>query len=182
MAWVVSGNLRGPKGDPGEPGQDGAPGADGASGASGVPGASGERGPEGPPGQQGEPGLSLEVAGTLTDHADLPANPKPGTAYIINGLLYIADASGWPADGAGVAFQGPEGPRGPEGPPGASGAAGQDGSDGVDGQDGAPGEKGDQGERGSLWFSGDGVPSGITGAQPQDKYIDLQTGDVYSFS
>lgn len=164
MAWVVAANLRGPKGD------------DGA------------RGPEGPEGPAGPPGLSLEVSGTLADYGDLPANPKPGTAYIIGGLLYVADQSGWPADGAGVPFQGPEGPRGPEGPAGADGSDGRDGRDGVDGEDGsdgaagADGADGADGERGSFWFYGNGAPGVIDGAKSQDMYLDVASGDVYSFS
>ena len=158
---------------PRQPRRGRSPGADGA------PGLKGDTGPEGPEGPAGPPGLSLEVSGTLASHADLPPNPKPGTAYIIAGLLYIADASGWPADGAGIPFQGPEGPRGPKGDTGDKGDRGDAGSDG---SDGAPGADGAPGVRGSLWFNGDGVPSGITGAQAGDKYLDNQTGDVYTFN
>lgn len=182
MSWVVSGNLKGPQGDPGLPGQDGVPGQDGAPGASGEKGDTGERGPEGPEGPAGPPGLSLEVSGTLGSHADLPANPKPGTAYIIGGLLYIADATGWPSDGDGVPFQGPEGPRGPAGDKGEKGDPGADGADGAAGADGADGAQGEPGVRGSLWFRGDGVPSGVIGAQAGDLYLDTQTGDVYGFN
>ena len=182
MAWVTTGNLTGPKGDPGTPGTPGVKGDPGADGAKGADGAPGERGPEGPEGPAGPPGLSLEVSGTLPNYAALPANPKPGSAYIIGGLLYVADATGWPADGDGVPFQGAEGPRGPKGDTGEKGDKGDPGTNGSDGAKGADGAPGSPGARGSLWYSGDGVPSGITGAQAGDKYLDNQTGDVYTFS
>lgn len=175
MAWVATGNLKGTPGEKGDKGDPGNPGVDGV----GVKGDTGERGPEGPEGPAGPPGLSLEVSGTLASHAALPANPKPGTAYIINGLLYVADATGWPADGDGVQFQGPEGPRGPAGDKGEKGDAGSDGANGAKGDrgdDGAPGAAG------TKWFSGDGVPSGVIGAVAGDLYLDRQTGDLYSFS
>ena len=170
MSWLVAGNLKGPKGD------DGDPGVKGDQGDPGVKGDPGNVGPEGPEGPVGPPGLSLEVSGSLADYADLPANPAPGTAFIVNGLLYIATASGWPADGDGVPFQGPQGVSGGQGVPGDKGDKGDDGVAGADGADGAPGV------RGSQWFSGAGVPNGITGTLAGDFYLDTATGDIYSFS
>lgn len=184
MAWTVAGNVRGPqgpkgdqgevgpKGDQGEQGIQGPKGDAGAPGDKGDPGErgpQGDQGPEGPQGPQGvagDPGAGIEVAGTVASYGDLPANPKPGTAYILGGLLYVADQTGWPAEGSGVPFQGPEGPVGPQGNAGPAGA---------------PGEKGDAGERGSLWYVGAGAPN-VVGAKPQDFYLDTATGDVYSFS
>lgn len=170
MAWTTVGNIKGVKGDKGDPGEAGVPGDPG------VKGDPGERGPEGPEGPAGPPGLSLEVAGTLASHADLPADPKPGTAYIIGGLLYIADATGWPADGDGVPFQGPQGTTGAKGDKGDPGDKGDQGDPGNDGADGV------QGQRGSQWFTGAGVPAGVAGSEPGDIYLDTQTGDIYTFS
>ena len=188
MAWVTTGNLKGPKGDAGDdglPGADGAPGTPGTPGLPGDKGDTGEQGPEGPRGPEGPPGLSLEVSGTLASYGDLPANPAPGTAYIVNGLLYIASASGWPADGDGVPFQGNEGPAGQKGDTGEKGDKGDPGNDGADGTNGAAGADGADGApgvRGSLWFYGAGVPSGIAGVLAGDLYLDTQTGDVFTFS
>jgi len=176
MAWVAAGNLKGTKGDPGDPGL---PGADGAPGV-GEKGDRGEVGPEGPRGPEGPPGLSLEVSGTFATYAELLAvTAAPGMAYIVNGLLYIGTASGWPAEGAGVPFQGNEGPAGEKGEPGEKGDAGSDGAPGSAGADGAPGAPG---QRGSVWFTGAGVPSGLTGVAAGDLYLDTQTGDFYTFN
>jgi hypothetical protein len=46
---------------------------------------------------------------------------------------------------------------------------------------GPPGPPGPTGARGSIWFSGPGVPIGITGAIDGDMYLDELTGDVYRF-
>lgn len=63
--------------------------------------------------------------------------------------------------------QGPQGPQGVQGTPGTPGAAGTNGTNGV---------------RGSLWYTGTGAPSGITGALAGDQYLDTASGNVYTFS
>jgi hypothetical protein len=42
-----------------------------------------------------------------------------------------------------------------------------------------PGKDGIDGRRGSLWFYGNGKPGVILGAISRDKYLDVDTGDVY---
>jgi len=171
MAWLVAGNLKGPKGD------DGSAGVKGDQGDPGVKGDAGNVGPEGPEGPVGPPGLSLQVSGTFATYAELVAvTPTPGLAYIVGGLLYVATAGGWPADGDGVPFQGPQGVTGGQGDKGDKGDTGNAGAPGADGANGAPGV------RGSAWYSGAGVPNGITGTLPGDFYLDTATGDIYSFS
>jgi hypothetical protein len=53
---------------------------------------------------------------------------------------------------------------------------------GVPGDPGEPGEPGAPGVRGSLWFDGHGLPASVPGAQAGDHYLDLDTGNVYTFS
>lgn len=165
MAWNVTGNLRGPVGSTG---------ATGPAGSVGPAGASGAQGPQGAGGIQGEPGISLDINGTVATYSALPTG-APGEAYIVaaDGLLYFHDGTGFPADGAGVPFVGPQGPVGAQG---VQGDPGDVGEAGPAGNDGAPGA------RGSLWFTGAGVPSGISGSMAGDLYLDTQTGDVYSLS
>jgi hypothetical protein len=78
------------------------------------------------------------------------------------------------------------GTRGPAGPQGAPGAAGQDGAPGAAGQDGAPGAAGQDGAPGAaghIRFQGDGVPDPDTpGLVTGDTYLDISTGDVYTFT
>jgi hypothetical protein len=66
--------------------------------------------------------VSLDIEGTVPTYADLPASPVEGSAYVVaaDGLLYFFDGTTFPADGAGVPFQGPQGIQGIQGVPGAS--------------------------------------------------------------
>lgn len=170
MAWTVSGNIRGPQGPQGDEGPEGPQGPQGDTGA---------QGPTGADGAQGTAGVSLDIEGSVATYADLatldPA-PAAGQAWIVtaDGLLYYYDATtGFPADGSGVPFQGPQGPTGSQGIQGVQGDPGDTGPTGDTGADGT---------RGSLWYTGAGVPSGITGAQANDMYLNTSNGDVYSFS
>lgn len=56
---------------------------------------------------------------------------------------------------------GPAGPQGPPGPQGPTGTTGQ---------------------RGTVWYTGSGLPGTISGALPGDKYVNLDNGNVYTFS
>lgn len=165
MAWNVTGNLKGPVG---------ATGATGAQGPTGPTGPTGAQGPVGAQGIQGTAGVSLDINGTVSTYADLPAG-SPGDAYVVaaDGLLYFRDATGYPANGNGVPFVGPQGPVGAQGIQGVAGA---------DGATGATGAAGATGVRGSKWFTGAGVPSGVSGSLAGDLYLDTQTGDVFSYS
>jgi hypothetical protein len=108
------------------PGGNGPPGPAGPVGPQGPagPGSTvpGPAGPQGVTGPQGEPGVSLDIEGTVPTYADLPASPVEGSAYVVaaDGLLYFFDGTTFPADGAGVPFQGPQGIQGIQGVPGAS--------------------------------------------------------------
>lgn len=90
------------------------------TGNSGAPGEKGDR---------GEDGAGIEIAGSVATHANLPSGMGPGDAgkgYLVeaDGLLYVWSGTEFPANGAGVAFRGPEGEPGAPGSPGAPGAQG----------------------------------------------------------
>lgn len=56
------------------------------------------------------------------------------------------------------------------------------GPQGPAGPQGETGDEGPAGQRGSLWFTGSGLPGTIPGATGGDKYLDLDTGNVYTLS
>lgn len=122
----------GPKGDTGDTGPQG------EQGPKGDKGDQGDQGPEGPQGIQGTPGVSMDIEGTVSTYADLPASPTPGDAYVVaaDGKLYFYDGVAWPADGAGVPFVGPQGPTGATGATGATGPQGEQGEQGPKGDPG----------------------------------------------
>lgn len=167
----------GPQGERGPQGLPGAVGPTGPRGDTGVAGSRGDTGPQGPMGAQGiqgEPGVSLDIAGTVATYANLPSTAPNGDAYVVaaDGLLYYY-FNGWPANGQGVPFVGPQGPQG---------AQGSQGEQGPRGDTGPAGSNGAAGTRGSLWYTGAGIPSGISGVLPGDLYLDTQTGDVFVYS
>lgn len=172
MSWTITGNIKGPKGDTGAVGPVGATGPTGPQGDAGV------QGPVGAQGIQGQPGVSVDINGYVANYAALPNNPLPGEAYVntADGKLYFFDGTSFPSDGNGVPFVGPQGPQGPQG------VAGVAGADGATGAVGPAGATGATGERGSKWFTGAGVPSGVSGSIAGDMYLDTQTGDVYTLS
>lgn len=59
---------------------------------------------------------------------------------------------------------------------------GQLGIIGPQGPIGLTGPQGPQGERGSIWISGNGVPSNTSGYQINDKYMNNTNGDVYTLT
>lgn len=180
MAWVMTGNLRGPKGEPGEQGVQGVPGPQGEPGAPVEPGAPGAPGPEGPRGPAGKDGRGVSIRGTVPTHGDLPTLTvdDAGAAYMVqaDGDLYVWDGSAWPAAGDGADFRGPEGPQGIQGVPGPQGEQGPQGNPGPQGEPGAPGE------RGSRWFTGVGAPGAVDDSRPGDFYLDTATGTFYELS
>jgi hypothetical protein len=93
-------------------------------------GPKGDTGDTGATGPQGEQGHGLDLSGSVPTYADLPATPALGASYIVeaDGLLYIYTSSGWPANGDGYAFRGPEGPAGADGAPGDQGPQGEPGT------------------------------------------------------
>lgn len=157
MAWTQAGNIRGPQGP---------------------------EGPQGPPGEAAPSGLNFTGAwDDETEYAPLDVVAWGGSSYY---ALDPAPAEGTPPTGtaldpgsddedvnSGWAFLAIQGAPGPQGPPGA---------DGADGDDGATGATGATGTRGSKWYTGEGAPGTITGQLPDDQYLDVETGDVYTFS
>lgn len=39
-----------------------------------------------------------------------------------------------------------------------------------------------KGQRGVTWFTGTGAPGTVSGALAGDLYLDVSTGDIYTFS
>ena len=180
---------------PGGPGVSGPPGPQGEPGPAGPPGADstvpGPAGPQGIPGEVGQPGVSLDIEGTVPTYADLPANPTEGSAYVVaaDGLLYFFDGTAFPADGAGVPFQGPQGIQGIQGVPGASvtGPAGPAGPSAVSADAGNASVLGTDG----LIFTPAGGGGGLVTApsaagfpaagEPGKVYLAEDSGDTFRF-
>lgn len=163
MAWTATGNIRGPQGVPGDPGP---------AGAQGVPGVAGE---------------GVAIAGSVATYANLPTglgSADAGDGYLVDadGLLYVWSGTSFPADGSGVAFQGPVGPAGATGATGAAGPTGATGPTGAAGAVGPAGAAGATGARGSKWFDGVGAPGAVAGSLPGDYFLDTATGDVYELA
>lgn len=181
MAWAQAGNIRGPQG---------------------AQGIQGEQGPQGEAAPAGldfvgdwddavaynhldvvawggssyyaldpEPALGTPPTGTALDPGSDDADVNAGWA-----LLAIQGAQGI----QGV--QGEQGEQGPAGAQGIQGVAGNQGIQGIQGVQGEQGTAGDAGPRGSKWFTGEGAPGAIGGSLPDDQYLDVLTGDVYTLS
>lgn len=89
-------------------------------------------------GPKGDPGQGITYKGTVAAYANLPVSPSLGDAYLVTAdqKLYIRLPSGWPANGDGILYRGPQGEQGIQGVQGAPGVDGVDGTDGVDGDPG----------------------------------------------
>jgi hypothetical protein len=153
-------SYQGPKGDKGETGETGPAGPQGAQGPkgdkgdTGAQGAKGDKGDTGDTGEPGEPGLGITFKDSVAAYEDLPASGASlGDAYFVeaDGFLYIYGASGFPAEGGGILYRGPQGPAGASGAAGAPGATGAAGPKGDKGDKGDPGEQGEQGEPGEAY-------------------------------
>lgn len=133
--------VSGQVGERGPAGEQGIAGAAGAQGIQGIAGARGEKGDKGDTGEQGVAGVSLDIQGSVATYASLPVNAVAGDAWIVlaDGKLYYRDASGFPANGAGVPFQGPQGIPG----------VGERGDQGIQGIQGVAGERGERGQAGA---------------------------------
>lgn len=193
MAWTTVGSLKGPKGDSGSQGLKGDKGDKGDVGEAGIQGIQGIKGDQGIPGvagSDGADGKGIEIAGSSATYASLPNGlgvSDAGKGYLVqtDGKLYIWDGVAFPAQGSGVAFQGPKGDQGIQGElgnQGVQGVQGVKGDKGDKGDVGSTGTAGSDGARGSKWFTGAGVPSGVSGSIVGDMYMDTQTGDVYQLS
>lgn len=127
---------KGQDGQDGEQGPQGVPGADGKDGEQGPQGVPGKNGRDGDQGPQGEPGIGIKYKDDVETYAQLPtAGNVVGDAYYVNedGLLYIYGETGFPDNGDGIQY------RGPQGPQGVPGVDGKDGEQGLQGIPGAPG-------------------------------------------
>lgn len=194
MGWTVAGNIKGPPGDEGPVGPEG---------PQGVPG------PVGPAGLTWRGAWSNANAYAVDDsvswggssyHATAPhaagANQPPTGTTADPGGDDVAVNAGWavlsiqgtegPAGAAGATgaqgIQGIQGPQGLQGVAGSSGAAGATGAQGPQGDPGPTGSAGATGQRGTNLYTGTGAPGTIAGSLPNDKYLDLSTGDVYTLS
>ena len=177
------------------PGGNGPPGVQGPAGPAGPtgPGSTvpGPAGPQGVTGPQGEPGVSLDIEGTVPTYADLPASPVEGSAYVVaaDGLLYFFDGTTFPADGAGVPFQGPQGIQGIQGVPGASvtGPAGPAGPSAVSADAGNTSKLGTDGKIFTPAGGGGGLVAAATAAdfpaagEAGKVYLAEDSGDTYRF-
>ena len=169
MAWVQTGNIRGPQGP---------------------------QGVQGPAGPAGEDGKGISIAGSAATYAALPTGlgaADVGKGYLVNadGLLYIWSGTAFPTDGNGVAFKGDPGPQGPQGeqglqgiqgpqgPKGDTGNTGADGAQGPQGAQGLQGPAGTNGTNGTRWFTGSGAPGVVSGAVAGDIYLDSTDGTYY---
>jgi hypothetical protein len=160
----------GPQGPKGDTGDTGPQGATGAQGPKGDKGDTGETGPEGP---QGEPGVGIAYQDTVLYYTDLPASALTGQAWLVldDGLLYIWGISGFPAEGSGAPFKGPQGDTGPQGATGAQGPKGDKGDTGETGPQGSTGAQGETGPQGPQGEPGETGPQG----EPGSVYADGAT-------
>ncbi|MCL2531593.1 MAG: collagen-like protein [Oscillospiraceae bacterium] len=133
----------------------------------GPPGPQGEQGEIGPIGPQGEPGIGIYFRGIAQEHTDLPAQAADGDAWFVyeDGKLYIWGDNGFPAQGDGIPYRGPQGEQGIQGLQGPQGIQGERGDTGPVGQTGETGQRGIQGEIGETGPQGERGEPGIQGPQ-----------------
>ncbi|MEJ4106258.1 hypothetical protein [Corynebacterium accolens] len=156
---------QGIQGPPGPTGPAGPKGATGDRGPQGTTGPTGERGPIGERGPAGADGTGFTLLGTANSTSTLPANPKPGDAYLVDNSVHVWSGTSWSNVGS---IQGPPGPAGERGPMGARGPAGTNGSDGARGPAGPQGDTGPRGAPGQQGPQGGTGPAGARGpAGPQ---------------
>jgi len=116
LAWVNTGNIKGPTG------------ATGIQGITGPTGSVGPTGATGPTGIQGPQGTSITVRGTVATAGNLPPTGNTiNDAFIVqaDGDLYVWTGSAWSNVGQIIGPTGPTGP-GVTGPTGAIGPKGKD--------------------------------------------------------
>jgi hypothetical protein len=110
-------------------------------------------------GPRGADGTSVTIVGSVATAASLPTGltvQDAGDGYITNNDGHLHVWSGTAFTDVGVV-------RGPQG---------------------VKGDTGNTGVRGSNWYIGAGVPNGTNtvGSIPGDKYLDINSGDVYNLS
>lgn len=156
----------GQSGTNGTDGKDGSQGPQGPKGENGTNGTDGKDGVQGPQGPQGKEGTGVNILGSYDSEQELnTAHPtgNPGDAYLINGDLYVWDATNnrWKNVGN---IKGPVGDQGPQGPKGENGTNGTDGKDGAQGPQGPAGANGTNGTNGKDGYQGPQGPKGPAGA------------------
>ena len=121
----------------------------------------GPQGEKGADGAAGKDGTGVTILGSYDSLEALKADHATGTAgdsYLIGGHLYVWDATGTDWKDVGN-IQGPKGDKG---------------------ETGTAGTNGTNGTNGLGWTYGHGAPSG---SQPVGSlYLDLDSGDVYSYA
>ena len=179
---------QGPKGDKGDTGEQGPKGDKGDTGEQGPKGEQGIQGEIGPQGPKGEDGTSITIKGTVADVSLLPESGAAGDGWIINGSLYIWDATNSKWVNAGN-IKGPQGEKGDTGEKGDAfryedfteeqlaalkGDTGEQGPKGDKGDTGEQGPKGDKGDTGEQGIQGE---KGDTGPMPElvDSLTDTST-------
>jgi hypothetical protein len=135
--WEIFGSVSvGPQGPAGA--------ASEVPGPTGPTGSIGFQGPTGPTGAPGRDGSGIRILGSTGSTGALPTpGDEIGDTYVVNGILYVWNGTGWENIGQVQGPTGPtgptgergedstiQGPSGPTGPTGATGAAGV-GYDGV---------------------------------------------------
>lgn len=159
--------ITGPTGASGPVGATGASGGIGATGPTGTTGTAGADGPTGATGPTGANGTSVTILGSLASTGSLPGTGNPGDGYLINGDLYVWDATNNNWTNAGN-IQGPQGNTGVTGATGATGIAGTDGATGATGADGITGATGATGTMGVAGATGVDGMTGATGTAGVD--------------
>ena len=124
-------------------------------------------------GPKGDPGQGITYRGTVAAYANLPVSPSLGDAYLVvaDQKLYIRLPSGWPANGDGILYRGPQGiqgEQGPQGEPGPQGEQGETGPAGPTGPTGPTGATGATGATGPTGATGATGPAGPAGAGSGD--------------
>jgi hypothetical protein len=158
--------TQGTQGNQGVQGVQGVIGFQGVQGVNGIQGIQGVNGIQGVQGIKGADGTGINIAGTVPDYASLPTSGlNAGDAYLndADGLLYIYDGVGFPADGDGVEFRGYQGFQGNIGLQGAQGLSGIQGTQGVIGLQGTQGVQGTQGTQGNQGLQGAQGRQGLVG-------------------
>ena len=161
--------VPGPSGPQGPSGPSGPTGFTGPQGPPGNTGPQGVQGTAGPTGPKGADGTSVQIKGSVANHAALPATGNtPGDLWIT-----LDTGHGWvwglPGQWSDVGpIQGPPGATGATGATGAQGPAGATGAQGLKGDPGtagAAGAQGIQGVKGDTGSTGSTGPQGIQGIQ-----------------